>query len=29
MKTDHIVALIGRVREQANNLIVAELEKRG
>ena len=29
MKTDHIVALISRVREQANNLIVAELEKRG
>lgn len=29
MNTDHIVALISRVREQANNLIVAELEKSG
>ena len=29
MKTDHIVALISRIREQANNLLVAELAKRG
>lgn len=29
MKTDHIVALVSRIREQANNLLVAELAKRG
>ena len=29
MKTDHIVALISRIREQANNLLVAELAKSG
>jgi len=29
MKTEHVVALISRVREQANALIIAELEKRG
>lgn len=29
MKTDHIVALVSRIREQANSLLVAELEKHG
>ena len=29
MKTDHIVALVSRVRGEANSLLVAELEKHG
>lgn len=29
MKTDHIIALVSRIREQANNLLVNELEKSG
>ena len=29
MKTNHVVALISRIREQANNLLVAELAKHG
>lgn len=29
MKTDHIVALISRIRGQANNLLVAELARSG
>ena len=29
MKTDHIVALVSRIREQANSLLVAELAKKG
>ena len=29
MKTNHVVALISRIREQANNLLVTELEKFG
>lgn len=29
MNTEHVVALIGRVRERANALIIAELEKHG
>jgi DNA-binding MarR family transcriptional regulator len=29
MRTDHVVALIGRVREKANALICSELERRG
>ena len=29
MKTDHIVALVSRIRGEANSLLVAELEKRG
>ena len=29
MKTDHVVSLVSRIREQANTLLVAELAKRG
>ena len=29
MNTDHIVALVSRIRGEANSLLVAELEKRG
>lgn len=29
MKTEHVVALVGRVREQANALLIAQLKKYG
>lgn len=29
MKTDHIIALVSRIRGEANNLLVTELEKYG